>query len=403
MKILLKNHFENAFESLRSNRIRTSLTMVGIIIGVASITLILSLSQSVNSMLDGEKNTVTNNIALIRSGTKPPESSLLTESEHSLTTNTLTAQDYKAIEALPDTKSAPMALLHTNLTANQQTVDASKSTIIGTTEEFLDIAGLSLRDGEFTDNIQGVVIGQQLAVDLFGTEDAIGNVLKIRDQPLTVVGILKPASKDTGYLGIQFDRAALLSIDTSKQFTGGVPQIQQIVLSAPDTKVLDKSIDKSKEILKKLHQNDSDYYILTGEQIMAPTIRLISVIPNVFAIIAGISLLVGGVSIMNIMLASVAERQREVGIRKAIGATNFQIINQFLIESAIIGLIGGIIGYALGIGGAFLTGMFLPINPVIDWQTTIFTIGLSVVIGVVFGLYPAMIASSKDPIETLRY
>lgn len=130
---------------------------------------------------------------------------------------------------------------------------------------------------------------------------------------------------------------------------------------------------------------------------------MVSAIALVVAVIAGISLLVGGISIMNIMLASVAERQREVGIRKAIGATNFQIINQFLIESAIVGCIGGIIGYSVGIGSAYLLGMYLPFTPSLQWQVALLAISTAIITGVMFGLYPAVRAAQKDPIETLRY
>ena len=403
MKFLLKNHFENAFEALRSNRLRTGLTMVGITIGVASITAILSLAHSANTMLAHESTTVTSTTAIIRSGVQPPASTVLTDIQQPLTTNTLTLQDTQALSALPNTTVAPMALLHTNLMSGNQTVNAENATVIGTTQQFLEIAKISLSEGEFTDNVQGAVIGRQLAIDLFGTEDAIGNVLKIRGEPLTVIGLLKPNDNQTSYLGIEFDHAAIVPIAVSKQFTNNIPQIQQIVLVAPDAKALSTSVEKTKTILADLHKGDRDYHILTGEQITAPSNRLIGAIAAVVGIIAGISLLVGGISIMNIMLASIAERQREVGIRKAIGATNFQIINQFIIESAIIGLFGGILGYGVGIGSAFLLGMYLPFTPAVQWEVALLAIATSVITGIMFGLYPSIRAAQKDPIETLRY
>ena len=124
-----------------------------------------------------------------------------------------------------------MALLHTNLTAGDQTISAEKITVLGTTKQFFTIANLSLSDGEFTDDVAGVVIGQQLAIDLFGTEQAIGNVLKIRGEPLTVIGLLKKsAESQASYLGIDVDRLAIVPVGISKQFTENVPQIQQIVL-----------------------------------------------------------------------------------------------------------------------------------------------------------------------------
>ena len=404
MKFLLKNHFENAIEALRSNRLRTGLTLVGITIGIASITTILSLAHGTTTLFASDTTDTTTDIALIRSGIKPPASSLLTDIQQPLTTNTLTLKDVTALSALPDATVAPMALLHTNLTAGDQTISAEKITVLGTTKQFFTIANLSLSDGEFTDDVAGVVIGQQLAIDLFGTEQAIGNVLKIRGEPLTVIGLLKKSvESQASYLGIDVDRLAIVPVGISKQFTENVPQIQQIVLKGTNSASFASTIDKARAIMAASHDNDHDYHFLTGTQITEPSSRIVSAITLVVAVIAGISLLVGGISIMNIMLASVAERQREVGIRKAIGATNFQIINQFLIESAIVGCIGGIIGYGVGIGSAYLLGMYLPFEPSLQWQVALLAISTAIITGVMFGLYPAVRAAQKDPIETLRY
>ena len=402
MKILLKNHLENAYESLRSNRLRASLTMIGVTIGIASITIILSLAHSTSSLLVDKSSINTDKIALIRSGVKPESSAPLTDTQI-LTSSTLTLQDTQAMSALPDTTVSPMSILHTDLTAGDQTVDAKDTTLVGTNQNFLEIADLKLSEGEFTDEVQGAVIGRQLAIDLFGTEDAIGNVLKIRNEPLTVIGLLETTKSQTNYLGIDFDHSALVTSGVIKQFTNDNLQIQQIVLSASNTKTLKNSIAEAEQILAKLHKNDHDYYILTGNEITAPSSQFTSAILTSITIIAIISLLVGGVSIMNVMLASVAERQREVGIRKAIGATNSQIINQFVIESAIIGLIGGIVGYAIGIAIIFILGAYLPFTPSIQWQVALFAIITSIATGIIFGLYPAIRAAQKDPIETLRY
>ena len=220
---------------------------------------------------------------------------------------------------------------------------------------------------------------------------------------MTVIGLLEPTKSQTNYLGIDFDHSALVTSGVIKQFTNDNLQIQQIVLSASNTKTLKNSIAEAEQILAKLHKNDHDYYILTGNEITAPSSQFTSAILTSITIIAIISLLVGGVSIMNVMLASVAERQREVGIRKAIGATNSQIINQFVIESAIIGLIGGIVGYAIGIAIIFILGAYLPFTPSIQRQVALFAIITSIATGIIFGLYPAIRAAQKDPIETLRY
>ncbi len=404
MKFLLKNHFENSIETLRSNRLRTGLTIVGITIGIAGITMILSLASGTTALFNDESIDSTTDISLIRSGVEPSTDNLLPNYQQPVTTNTLTVKDVVALADLPNTTVAPMAILHTNLVTSDQTIYADKATVLGTTKQLLDIANLSLSEGEFTDSIEGVVIGQQLAIDLFGTENAIGNVLRIRGEPFTVVGLLKKTSEEpTSYFGVDFNQIALLPISVSRQFTGNVPQIQQIVIKTTDSTPLSSVIEKAKPIMEKLHDNDRDYYFLTGTQITEPNGRFINMITLVITVVTGISLVIGGISIMNIMIASVAERQREVGIRKAIGATNFQIINQFLVESAIVGSIGGILGYGAGIGGTFILGIYLPFEPTIQWQVALLAISVSIVTGVVFGLYPAIRSVQEDPIKTLRY
>lgn len=206
----------------------------------------MSLAHSTTTLFANDTTDATTGVALIRSGIKPPASSLLTDIQQPLTTNTLTLKDVTALSALPDATVAPMALLHTNLTAGDQTISAEKITILGTTKQFFTITDLSLSDGEFTNDVAGVVIGQQLAIDLFGTEQAIGNVLKIRGEPLTVIGLLKnQPSHKRRISGIDVDRLAIVPVGISKQFTENVPQIQQIVLKGTNSASFASTIGKS--------------------------------------------------------------------------------------------------------------------------------------------------------------
>lgn len=403
MKLLFKNHFENAVESLKANRMRTYLTVIGVTIGIASITLILSLMGGANRLLGDQAAKVSDTIALVRPGSSNKNTSLLNSSQGISPINSLTEKDADAISRIGGSQAAPLSIHHTKLTpSNSQ--DAQKAAVIGTSGALQTIADIEMREGQFVDEANGIVIGSQLAIDLFGTDHALGNIIKIHDETLTVVGVLKPMKKQLTYLGIDnLDRSALVPTAVSKKFTQGVPQIQQIVISAANAESLKDTVEKAKNILQKNHHGDTDYHVLIGREIAAPNAGLIAAITTVVTLIAVISLVVGGVGIMNVMLVNVAERQREVGIRKAVGATNRNIIDQFLIESAIIGLFGGVLGYLVGVAAAYLISLYLPFTPILHWHAAAWAIGVSIVIGIVFGIYPAARAAQKDPIESLRY
>ena len=405
MKILLNNHFENAFEALHANRLRTFLTILGAVIGTASITTVLSIASGATGFFEKQIADTHDSIALIRPNTELDTSMLMANARTLPPASTLTEEDVRDIERIPNVMTAPMSVLHTGLIAKDGAVDRQHATLVGSTVGLLSVAKLELLDGQFfEDNVStsGVVMGKQLAIDIFGTEHALGNVVKIRGETFTVMGVLKESDQPINYMGVDFDHAAIITTTAMKRFTQKVLQIQQIVLRAEDPALLETATESAKEILTKNHAGEQDFAVLTGTQLVASDNELFTGLTQIVAVIASISLLVGGIGIMNIMLVNVAERNREVGIRKAIGAANGQIINQFLIESTIIGLTGGVIGYGLGVGIAFLIGVYLPFLPMIEWQVAVLSIGVATGTGILFGLYPAIRAAKKDPITALR-
>lgn len=401
MRLLIKNHFENAYNSLKANRARTTLTLIGVAISIASITTTLSLLTGANKLIGDQASRIADSVAIIRSGTKPSDPKSVAHNGVN-DINTITEQDAHDIAELPGAAIAPMSLLRTKVSGNHDHHGTKAATLVGSNGALRHIAELDLREGQFIDEVNGAVISQQLSVDLFGTEKSLGNLIKIRGETLTVAGIIRPTDTSHSYLGVNFNEAVIVPVAVAKKFTQDTAQVQQIIISSPDRHVLDDTLARATEILRKHHHDDSDFHTLTGQEIVSPSTTLANIIILVTTIIAGISLIVGGISIMNVMLVSVAERQREIGIRRAIGASTHHIVNQFLIESAIIGLLSGIIGYGLGLGAAFLLSIYLPFTPLIHWQIAVCAIGLSLLIGIFFGIYPAIHAAQKDPIESLR-
>jgi ABC-type antimicrobial peptide transport system permease subunit len=226
--------------------------------------------------------------------------------------------------------------------------------------------------------------------------------MMVRGQKFTVVGILKRANNPINYNGVDFDNAVVINLESGRLMNQGALQIQQINVRSDSVASLDQVIIDINKALLKTHYNEVDFSVLSGDQIAQPTNRLFHAIAGTTTAIAAISLLVGGIGIMNIMLVSVAERTREIGIRKALGASNGDIVAQFLIESLALSIGGGITGYILGYLSAFGISTFLSFDPIFSWQIVGIAIGISIVIGTLFGLYPAIRASRKDPISALR-
>ncbi len=408
MRLLIANHIANALESLRSNRTRTNLTMLGVTIGVASITLILSLSAGATKVITDQVDELGGNIAIIRPGnndTPVRMDDLTSPMTNAYATSSLIEADIDSIRALPNTQAVAPIM---KITGSVHAKDSSptNTSVIATTPDLLEITNFPIRDGQFIDartNQDTAVIGSQLSVDLFGTDQSIGKLFKIRDKTFTVIGILKPVDRPINYNNVDFDHTAIINLESGKSFNQGVVQLQQINVKATDANQLQGVVTGIKKAITANHNGEKDISVLSGSELSQPTSQFFYAVAATMTIVATISLFVGGIGIMNIMLVSVAERNREIGIRKALGASNGHIVAQFLIESLAMSVGGGIIGYGAGyLLGFILSRSLLTFDPLFSWHIAVIALGASVIIGTLFGLYPAIRAARKDPIEALR-
>ncbi|MBR3322755.1 ABC transporter permease [Candidatus Saccharibacteria bacterium] len=407
MRFLLNTHFHLAVDSLRQNRGRTFLSALGIAIGVASIVLILSLTGGINHLISTSSNKDNANLILVR----PSNGKEITDSIIDELTNTsqysksnLTLEDVKTIKEVDKIKGvAPLAISNSTITIAEKSYPST--TVVATNNDLKDILGLQLKSGQFLDyslkkNV--AVLGYHVAEQLFGTTEAATRTFTYNNQQFMVVGVLSEINDPINFNGVDFDNSILIDIDFASTFESSI-QIQQIDIRTETTDAVNDTMNAINEKLEKSKKSNKDYQLISGTENLHPAGSLLSIISNMLTLVASISLVVGGVGIMNIMLVSVSERTREIGIRKAVGASSSHVLLQFLFESIILSVIGGLMGFVLGYIFAFLISLITPFAPHISWQILGITGAVSLIVGILFGVYPALKAARKDPITSLKF
>ncbi len=407
MPSLINSNIQLAVESLRKNRGRTFLSALGIAIGVASIVLILSLTGGVNRLVSTSANKNNNDLILVR----PSNGKNLTEniigeltSSNQYSKSSLTFEDLEAIKKIDHVASvAPLAVSSANLKIGDKSTQPIS--VLATTPNFAESAGLTLKNGQFLasslqENV--AVIGYKSAMQLFGTTDAITKSFTYNDQHFMIIGVLDELNDPINYNNVDLDHSVIININFASTFESSI-QIQQINVRTKTSDAIASVRDEIDKTLQKNKNGTDSYQIISGNDNLHPTGSLLSIVSGMLTLIASISLVVGGIGVMNIMLVSVAERTREIGIRKAVGASASHILLQFLFEAIILSVLGGILGFILGYILAFLVSLVTPFAPFISWQILVITGVVTLLIGIVFGVYPAAKASTRDPITSLKY
>lgn len=407
MALLLRTHYRLARESIRKNRTRSFLTCLGIAVGVASIILIMSLMGSINNVISAQVKSMGADLIVIRPAqhVDAVESVIdgLTASNRYMTSN-LTLTDAEVIAGLDSVAGvAPIAAGVATLSAEERTIPTAN--VIGTSTELARVQNLKLSNGIFlSDKVENsAVIGKALSLELFGTgTEAVGKTFAMGEEKFIVVGLLEEMEDPINFNNVDFDNSVFVRADYLKRI-GLNYQVQQIDVRAENTSALPKLSEEIGDLLNSAKNGDKNYEILYGDLISHPAGSMFMVVSSMLTVVAGVSLIVGGIGVMNILLVSVAERTREIGIRKAVGASSMNILMQFLFEAMILSVGGGLLGLILGYVIAFLISIVTPFAPFISWQILGVSVGTSVVIGILFGMYPAIKAARKNPIESLRY
>ncbi len=403
---LLGDYLASAFQSLRRSRMRTFLTTLGVAIGVGSIVAILALGGGLSDVISGQLNKLGGNLVVVRPGPADTQFTSVTApaNQQSYSTSTLSQKDVQSIKSIGSVAAAaPLMTQVASLSTSTKTL--ANSVVVATTPDFITTSQLQVKDGQFIDtNVtdHAAILGHQLAINLFGTEKPIGLTFTIRGVQFTVLGVLKADFDPVNYDRIDFDNAVIINFGVGASLNQDRSQIQQIDIRAKDNaspSEVAKAVDAA---VLAGHSNERDFHVMSGQAVSSSTSDFMRAITTVMAAIAAISLVVGGVGIMNIMLVGVAERTREIGIRKSVGATSSSIALQFMFESVMMSLMGGVLGYLLGYTVAFGISTFLYFVPSVNWQVAGIALGMSLIVGILFGFYPALRAARKHPIESLR-
>lgn len=407
MGLLLRTHLSIALDSLHRNRVRTFLSALGIAIGVASIVLIMSLTGGIGSLINASSDKNNANLILVRPSTgKELAENLIDEltANNQYAKSSLTLDDTTSIAKLGNIEAvAPIASNISAVTIGDKSYQSIN--VVATNADLVKTAKLALKNGQFFEESgthnNAAVIGHDLATKLFGTTDILARTFQYGDQKFIIIGVLEKTDSPINYNGVDFDNSILIDINFANSFESSI-QIQQINVRTTTTDSTESVAEEIKTKLTNSKKGDTTFQVLTGSSNFQPAGSLLSIISSMLTLVASISLIVGGVGIMNIMLVSVSERTREIGIRKAVGASSGNILLQFLFESIILSFIGGIMGIALGYATAFAISLITPFAPHISWSILGITCLTSLIVGVIFGVYPAAKAATKDPITSLK-
>jgi len=404
---------KSAVSSLSANKMRSVLTILGIVIGITSIILVMSLGQGAQDLILGQIQGVGSKIIEIAPGRQPKGPADFA----SFFADSLKNKDFELLRQKTNVPHAEkiMPIVFGSESAAYAN-ETYQTNVFGVSEVFFEIydiypvEGRIFAEEEVKTYTEVAVIGSKVKEQLFGDRDPVGEKLRIKSRNFRVIGLLSPEGQ---VAFVNFDDAVIVPYTAGQQYVFGIKYFNEIVINADDEANVSSTVEDIKETLRASHDitdpEKDDFYVQTHAQAMDMVSSILGILTAFLASIAAISLVVGGIGIMNIMLVSVTERTREIGLRKAIGATEKDIMFQFIFESVFLTAAGGAIGILFGAGLSFLASFILSKVVSQSWSFTFplnaAFIGLLVasLVGLVFGLYPARQAAKKNPIEALRY
>jgi putative ABC transport system permease protein len=401
-------NFKTAVSSLRQSRWRTIFTMLGIIIGISSVVTVVSLGEGLKHQISGQINQLGSNVLTVRPGRLVNNRGGLNSLNlyAFLAPSTLSNKDVESVAGFSDVDNVAPVEFVTNV-ASGDNGEFDNIFIAGTTPNLADILHQKIAYGTFfspDDSDQNfAVIGSDIAIKLFGVLNPVGSTVHINGQEFIVHGVL--ASTFGGLLSVgqaDYNSSIFIPSGAAESLTSGHTNILQVLVQVKAGTSINYAATQVKNAITKNHCGTNDFTVLKQNELLGVNNQVVGTITGFISEIAAISLLVGGIGIMNIMLVSVSERTREIGIRKAIGATNRQILNQFLVEGLVLTIGGGFIGIIASLIINLLLRLYSSWHPVVSIPILGLAVGVSIAAGLIFSIAPALKAARKDPITALR-
>lgn len=401
------NLFRIALKALGNNKFRGFLTMLGIIIGVGSVITMLAIGQGSKKSIQAEISEMGSNMIMIHPGEDMRGGVRLSADDM----QTLKVKDFEDIRQ----ECAHVSLVSPSVNSTGQAVYGANNTptsVYGVNEEFLDIRGYKVQDGDiFSEQdiktaAKVCLVGKTVIDQLFTNgENPVGKVIRFGSIPFRIVGVLE--SKGYNSMGMDQDNLIITPYTTVMKRILAITYLQEIVCSALSEEYTDEAISEITDVLRRNHKlkeaDDDDFNIRSQQELSSMMTSTSDMMSTLLAAVAGISLLVGGIGIMNIMYVSVTERTKEIGLRMSIGAKGRDILAQFLIEATLISITGGLLGVILGVAASYIVKAVLSYPILIQPWSIVVSFLVCTIIGIFFGWYPARKASNLDPIEAIRY
>lgn len=407
MKMRTYGHFKSALDSVRSAKLRSFWTMLGIIIGVASVITVVSIGQGIKHQIAGQIHRYGKNLITVQPGQLQPSSAKdsLSAIAGLSTSGPLTAKDIKTIAKVRGVAaSAPLTI--TNGTVRGDHGIYRDGLVLGTSSDLPSLLNQSIAYGTFFAENDGetnfAVIGQHASDMIFDENVPLGRSFTFKGEQFIVSGIFNQFTATPLNEQVDFNNVIFIPQAVAERLTNNTAPTYQVLVRPDRTAEIQTVARRIEQSLDKAHGGESNFKVLSANQNLAASNTILDLLTRLIAGVAAISLLVSGIGIMNVMLVSVTERMHEIGIRKAVGATNRQILSQFIMESSVLSFFGGLIGIGLAFIITIILRILTDLQPIISWQLVALASGTSLLVGILFGTVPAIKAARKDPIQALR-
>ena len=410
MSSVARGNLKMALASIRQSKWRSMLTMLGVIIGIVSVVMIVGIGEGVKQEVSAQIGQFGDDLITIRPGNVEDNNGRTVSNTDLLfgltSLSGLTSSDLKTVRQAHGVRvAAPLSVVPGAIKTDNHVLE--NGLVIATSSDLPRALNHQVTYGGFfmpADEQKNVaIVGQNVARVLFQDDVPLGRLFTFRGHQFVVRGVFDEFKVAPLSPATDFNDAIFIPLPVAEKLTGNSVQLYSILAKPTDKAQVPGAVGAISDGLRKAHGGEHDFSVLDQKHNVAASSSVLALVTTMVATIAAISLLVGGVGIMNIMLASVTERTHEIGVRKAIGATNRQILNQFVLESAVLSMVGGIIGIIVSVISVGLLRLYTSLKPVVSWEAIAVATGASLLIGLVFGVAPAVKAAHKDPIEALRH